>query len=127
MIAQGLPNSPLTDEFLFSNEQLLSMGEIANVIACECPARLVGLLWEARKFYHYTIDCINRFPEDAETHHWLGQNILEIDTLVSQVLLELMQRENLLDAQQQVNLEALKERQLQAISSHLDLLHSKPE
>lgn len=99
----------------FSDEQLLAICDIANVVACECPAHLVWLLREVRKFRYYTTGCIERFPEDEETHRWLGKRILEVEEMLSQLLFEFMEREALLDEQQQLDLDKLVERSHAAV------------
>lgn len=99
----------------FSDEQLRAICESAEVIACECPARLVDLLRCTRRFRRYTQeDCMELVPEAAETHSWLSDQILQIETSLSQVLIEFMRREQLLDDRQQVDLAKLAERSLQA-------------
>lgn len=105
----------LPDTIIFSNEQLMSICETSDIIACDCPARLAGLLWEARRFYHHTIDCIDRCPEEAENHHWLAEKILQIDGLLSQIFVEFLQGKGLLNDQQQIDLKLLKQRQIQAV------------
>lgn len=99
----------LAPSFL-SDEQLVNICEIANVIACECPAYLVSLLQEVRKFRHYTAECVEMFPEDEANHLWLGSQAVKIENLLSQIILEFMQRENLLDESDQLNLDALARR-----------------
>lgn len=108
-----------SNQFTFSDEQLLSVCETSDLLACECPARLAGLLWEARTFYRYTTDCGNRFPEEAEEHYQLGEKIRQVDALLSQILAEFLQSKDLLDDHQQIDLKLLRERQLQAVSQNL--------
>lgn len=99
-----------------SDEQLQVICELANVIACECPAHLVDLLRRVRRFRRYTgEDCLELVPEAAETHHWLSDQILQIEASLVQVLTEFMQREQLLDNHQQVDLAKLADRNLQAV------------
>lgn len=97
----------------------MSICEISDALACECPARLAELLWKTRTFYHYTTDCVDRLPEEAESHRWLGEKILQVDALLSQILIEFLQRKGLLDDQQQIDLKLLKQSQIQALSDQL--------
>lgn len=100
----------------FSDEQLRVICEAANVIACECPAHLVDLLRRVRKFRRYTReDCLMLVPEAAETHYWLSDQILQIEAALIQVLIEFMQREQLLDDRQQVDIAKLADRNLQSV------------
>jgi hypothetical protein len=71
----------------FSDEQLQTICESADVIACECPARLVDLLRRVRQFRRYTgEDCLELVPDAAETHYWLSDQILQIEACLSEVL-----------------------------------------
>lgn len=106
------PPSPST--FIFSNEQLMSICETSDVIICSCPTRLAALLWEVRKFYHYTANCIERCPEEAETHQWLGEEVSQIDSLLSQTLMEFLRQKGLVNDAQQIDLDLLKQYQMQA-------------
>lgn len=108
-------HSVASNAFTFSDEQLLSICEISETLVCNCPARLVRLLWEARTFYHYTTGCIDRLPEEAENHRLLGKKIVQVDALLSQMLVELLQEKELLDDQQQIDLKLLRDHQIQAI------------
>ena len=103
-----LPNS------FFSDEQLQTICENANVIACECPTHLVDLLRKVREFRYYTTDCIELSPSEAETHSWLSERVLQIESLLSHTIAEFIQREDLLDEQHQLDLGKLAERNRQA-------------
>ncbi len=97
-------SSELTDE------NLLAICEAADVIACECPSYLVRLLNDVREFRRYTNECIERFPSDAETHHWLSSRANQVEMLLSLTIYELLQKENLLDENNQLNLQQLSDR-----------------
>lgn len=98
----------------FSDAQLQVICETANVIACECPAQLVDLLRKVREFRYYTTDCIRIAPEETEIHQWLGSEILQVESLLSEIIVEFMRREGLLDQQQELDLEKLSDRSRQA-------------
>lgn len=94
----------------FSDDQLLVICEIADVIACECPARLVGLLREVRKFHQYTLGCIEKWPESADMHEWLAGKIKELESELADVMYEFMAKEDLLDEQGNLDIDRLSER-----------------
>jgi hypothetical protein len=93
----------------FSDEQLLAICEIADVIACECPARLVGLLRDVRKFREYTLGCIEKWPESAEMHRWLATEISHLEQQLADTMYEFMAKEDLLDDQGQLDVERLSQ------------------
>lgn len=93
----------------FSDDQLLVICEIADVIACECPARLVGLLREVRKFRQYTLSCIEKWPESTEMHEWLAGEIAGIEDQLTTVMYEFMAKENLLNEQGYLDMDRLAE------------------
>lgn len=94
----------------FSDEQLIALCEAADVIACECPSYLVRLLHEVREFRRYTGECIENFPEDTATHIWLSNRAAQVEMLLSVTIWEFLQKENLLDHQNKLNLDRLSER-----------------
>jgi hypothetical protein len=104
----------------FSEEQLIAICENANVIACECPARLVDLLQKVRKFRRYTFECMEQYPDEIEIHQWLDRQVQQIELRLSEVMLEFMQKENLMDEQNQLDLEKLAQRSYQAAIRQLD-------
>jgi hypothetical protein len=93
-----------------SDEALLEICRSAEVIACECPGYLARLLRQIRSFRTYTISCIEQFPADSETHTWLAERASQVEDIVLQTMIELMQKENLIDDAQQVSLERLSDR-----------------
>jgi hypothetical protein len=93
-----------------SDEALLEICKAAEVIACECPGYLARLLRQVRAFHHYTLNCIEQFPNDTETHLWLAERAQQTETLLYATMIELMQRENLLDDSQNLLLDKLSER-----------------
>lgn len=94
----------------FSDEELQEICNISDVISCECPAYLVGLLREVRKFREYTANCPQEEPQAIEIHQWLAGETLRIDRLMSEIIYEFMQRENLLDENGQLVLKWLSDR-----------------
>jgi len=93
-----------------SDETLRKICEAADVIACECPGYLVRLLRQIRTFRNYTHSCIENFPEDKETHLWLCERAEQWEQQVYQTIVELMQRENLLNGTGELSLTLLHDR-----------------
>lgn len=93
-----------------SEEQLVAISEAADVIACQCPSYLVRLLQEVREFHRYTNECIQTFPDDAKIHDWLAGRAAQLELFLSQVIFELLQREQLLDSDNNLCLAQLNER-----------------
>ncbi|MBD2097315.1 hypothetical protein H6F90_19640 [Trichocoleus sp. FACHB-591] len=94
----------------FSDEQLLAICEAADVIACQCPSYLVHLLKEVKEFHRYTHECIQTSPQDASTHDWLSAQAAQVETMLSHIIFELLQRENLIDEQNNLDLGKMAER-----------------
>ncbi|MBW4491255.1 MAG: hypothetical protein KME12_26165 [Trichocoleus desertorum ATA4-8-CV12] len=94
----------------FSDDQLLAICEAADVIACQCPSYLVHLLKEVKEFHRYTNDCIQTSPEDASIHDWLTSRAAQMELMLSQIIFELLQRENLIDDQNNLDLSKMAER-----------------
>jgi hypothetical protein len=93
-----------------SDEGLLELCRAAEVIACECPGYLARILRQVRTFQNYTTNCIDQFPEDAETHLWLAERAGQVEKLLFQTMVELMQKEQLIDESGQILLDKLSDR-----------------
>jgi hypothetical protein len=98
------------EQIAITDDLLLAICEAADVIACECPGYLTRLLRQVRAFRHYTEDCTQTFPEAAQTHEWLSQQAQQVEALLFQTMLELMRREQLIDASNQLSLDKLSAR-----------------
>jgi hypothetical protein len=98
----------------FSDELLLKICEVSDQIDCECPAYLVGLLREVRKFRNYTTNCKVQLPEEIATHEWLAEEALQVEFLLSKIVHEFMRRENLLNEADELDLDKLARRSYQA-------------
>lgn len=94
----------------FSDEQLLAICEVADIIACECPSYLAKLLHDVREFRRYTHECVEHFPEDTAVHQWLNSRAQEVETLLSRTILEFLNKEKLLESNNQLNLNRLAQR-----------------
>ncbi|WP_421658044.1 hypothetical protein [Leptothermofonsia sp. ETS-13] len=93
-----------------SDETLLEICKAAEVIACECPGYVARILRQVRAFRYYTTGCIEQFPADAETHHWLAKQAEQVETILWQTMVELMRKEQLIDDSEQILLDKLSER-----------------
>jgi hypothetical protein len=98
----------------FSDEELQEICNISDVISCECPAYLVGLLREVRKFRYYTANCPKEEPQALEVHQWLEGETLHVERLMSEIIYKFMQREGLLDENGQLVPRLLADRAYQA-------------
>ncbi|MDX1639126.1 MAG: hypothetical protein R3281_14260 [Balneolaceae bacterium] len=71
-----------------SEEELRELRKHADMIECECPARLMEILEQIRAFTEYTTECIEKYPEDKATHKWLRSSSMNIDQLLSTTLIQ---------------------------------------
>lgn len=98
-----------------TDETLLEICQAAEVIACECPGYLASILRQIRAFHTYTLNCIEQFPEDEETHIWLAAQTEIVQKLLWKTTVELMRREDLIDtASNKIILDRIKERAQQS-------------
>lgn len=93
-----------------SDELLIEICRAAEVIACECPGYIARLLRQVRAFRQYTTQCIEQFPADVETHQWLAGQAEAVEKILFQTMVELMQKEGLVDEAQQILLDKLSDR-----------------
>lgn len=93
-----------------SDEALIEICRAAEVVACECPGYLARILRQVRTFRNYTTNCIEQFPQDAETHLWLAERAEQAEALLHQTMIELMQKEELIDDSEHILLDKLSER-----------------
>ncbi len=93
-----------------SDDTLLEICRSAEVIACECPGYIARILRQVRSFRYYTTSCIEQFPEDTETHQWLAERAAQVEEILFQTMVELMQKEDLIDDDRQVHLDKLSQR-----------------
>ncbi|MEO0824238.1 MAG: ATP-binding protein [Cyanobacteria bacterium J06639_16] len=103
-----------------SNEGLIEVCMAAEVIACECPGYLARLLKQVRAFRDYTTSCIEKFPEDKETHLWLAEQAKKAEDTIYQTMIELMRKENLIDeSSDSILLDKISERARRIIAQQL--------
>lgn len=101
------PNVKVSD---ISDEVLLDICQAAEILACECPGYIARILRQVRTFQRYTHICIEQFPEDAETHVWLIAQAERVNLLLVETIIELMQREQLVDESGQILLDRMSMR-----------------
>lgn len=77
-----------------SKEAILKHTEI---LECACPQHLLAVVKAIRDFQEYETSCIIRYPKDAEIHSWLLEQSKEMEKLATRTLVELMQKENIVD------------------------------
>ena len=104
-----------------TDESLLEICRAAQVIACECPAYLARILRQVRIFRDYTTNCIEQFPADIETHRWLAVKAKEVEDILFQTMVELMQKEGLIDANHYVSLDKLSDRAHEIVMKQLGI------
>ena len=83
----------LTDE---SKATILKHTEI---LECACPQHLLKVIKSIQEFQEYETSCIIRYPKDEEIHSWLLQQSKKMEKLATETLIELMQKENIVDEQ----------------------------
>lgn len=93
-----------------SDETLVEICRAAQVIACECPGYLARILRQVRVFRDYTSNCMEQFPNDIETHKWLAAKADEVENILVQTMIELMQKEKLIDDACNIDLDKLSDR-----------------
>jgi hypothetical protein len=65
------------------------------------------------------MNCIEQFPADAETHHWLAEQAAAVENILFQTMLELMYKEGLIDETQQISLDKLSDRAREIVLKQL--------
>lgn len=104
-----------------SDDALLEICRAAEVVACECPGYLARILRQVRTFRNYTTNCIEQFPQDTDTHLWLADRAAQAETLLHRTMIELMQREQLIDDSENIMLDRLSERARETALKQLGL------
>ena len=107
----------ISDEVLV--EVLVEVCRAANAIACECPGYLTRLLRQVRAFRQYTTTCLEQSPADIETHRWLAGQAEKVEKILLQTLVELLQKEGLIDETQQIALDQISDRTREIVLKQL--------
>lgn len=85
-----------------SEEAVKELKKHADMIDCECPARLMQILEQVREFTEYTESCIEKYPEDKATHKWLKSSSMNIDQLLSTTLIQLARYEGFVNENNEI-------------------------
>ena len=81
-----------------SEDAVKELEKHADMIECQCPNKLIEILQKVREFEKYTEDCIEKYPEDRDTHKWLKSSAINIDQLLSTTIIQLARFEGFIDA-----------------------------
>ena len=81
-----------------SEDAVKELEKHADMIECQCPNKLIEILQKVRDFEKYTEDCIEKYPEDRDTHKWLKSSAINIDQLLSTTIIQLARFEGFIDA-----------------------------
>lgn len=87
----------LNDDQLLTEEASRELIKRASVLACECPRHLVNILRAVREFEIYERGCVNRSPQDRETHEWLYMAARNLDQMLSSTIVQLARLEGMID------------------------------
>lgn len=82
-------------------EAMTELKKYADLIECECPTHLMGILAQVREFHDYTTECITKYPEDAATHRWLQKSAKNIDAMLSNTIIQLARIEGFINEENQ--------------------------
>ncbi len=85
-----------------SEEAVEELKKHADMIECECPAKLMQILEQVRDFTKYTEQCIEKYPEDKATHKWLKSSSMNIDQLLSTTLIQLARYEGFINEDNEI-------------------------
>jgi len=81
-----------------SEDAVKELEKHADMIECQCPNKLIDILQKVREFEEYTEECIEKYPEDRDTHKWLKSSAINIDQLLSTTIIQLARFEGFIDA-----------------------------
>lgn len=76
---------------------LAELAKYADLLDCECPNHLMDILAKVREFEAYTSSCIDKYPKDAATHKWLQKSAANLDSLLSNTIIQLARMEGFVD------------------------------
>jgi len=81
-----------------SEDAVKELEKHSDMIECQCPNKLIDILQKVREFEEYTEECIEKYPEDRDTHKWLKSSAINIDQLLSTTIIQLARFEGFIDA-----------------------------
>lgn len=85
-----------------SDEAAEELRKHADMIECQCPNKLLDILEVVRDFERYTENCIEKYPEDRDTHKWLKSSAINLDQLLSTTLIQLTRIEGFIDEENKI-------------------------
>lgn len=85
-----------------SDQAIIELEKHADMIECQCPNKLIELLRQVREFRDYTTECIEKYPEDRDTHKWLRSSAINIDQLLSTTIIQLARFEGFIDGENRI-------------------------
>lgn len=95
-------NITVQDGSQISDEAVGELDKHADMIECQCPKKLIDILHQVREFQKYTEECIEKYPEDRDTHKWLKSSAINIDQLLSTTIIQLARFEGFIDEENQI-------------------------
>lgn len=96
MTTLDLENGRLTDDSVDTLRQHTDM------LACQCPGKLLEILDSIRSFTDYSNSCIVQYPADAQTHVWLRTAAQNLDKLLCGTVMQLARMEGFVDDNNQL-------------------------
>lgn len=85
-----------------SEDAVNELEKHADMIECQCPSKLIEILEKVREFTKYTDECIEKYPEDRDTHKWLKSSAINIDQLLSTTIIQLARFEGFIDEENKI-------------------------
>ena len=87
----------LSERGYIQEDALNELAKYTDLIECECPNHLMAILKQVREFSAYTASCITKYPKDAPTHKWLLGAAGNLDSLLSNTIVQLARMEGFID------------------------------
>jgi len=85
-----------------SKEAIKELEKHADMIECQCPSKLIEILQKVREFTEYTEGCIEKYPEDRDTHKWLKSSGINLDQPLSTTIIQLARFEGFIDGDNKI-------------------------
>lgn len=95
-------NITVEDGLQISKEAVEELKKHADMIECQCPNKLIDILEFVREFTKYTEECIEKYPEDRDTHKWLKASAINLDQLLSTTVVQLARFEGFINENNEI-------------------------
>lgn len=79
----------------YSDQTLAHVASLTTQTLCECPRHVAELITQLAHFEGYSRECLNRSPQDAELHAYLGAVSASARALFEQALQQVAQHEGM--------------------------------